>query len=132
VIDSSDVEDAARLVTTKGYGRQAGSKMLLLVNPQEAEQVQTWRAGKTNGADPTAVGAIVAKHDYIPSAGAPAYLEPAGVIVGQPVAADYNRLPVLGSYGELLVIQSEFIPQGYFAVVASGGPSSDVNPVAVR
>ncbi len=132
VIDSSDVEDAARLVTTKGYGRKAGSKLLLLINPAEAEEVQTWRAGKPNGADPGAVGAIVAKHDYIPSAGAPAYLEPLGVVVGQPVSADYNKLPVLGSYGELLVIQSEFLPQGYFTVVASGGPSSDVNPVAVR
>jgi len=97
VIDSSDVEDAARLVTTKGYGRQAGSKLLLLVNPAEAEEVQTWRAGKPNGADPNAANAIVAKHDYVPSAGAPAYLEPYGVIVGQPVAADYNKLPVLGS-----------------------------------
>jgi len=132
VIDSSDVEDAARLVTTKGYGRQAGSKLLLLVNPAEAEEVQTWRAGKPNGADPTAANAIVAKRDYIPSAGAPAYLEPLGVVVGQPVAADYNKLPVLGSYGELLVIQSNFVPAGYFAVVASGGPSSDVNPIAVR
>lgn len=46
VIDSSDVETAIKAVTTKGYGRQPGSKLLLLVNPEEGELVQSWRAGQ--------------------------------------------------------------------------------------
>lgn len=132
VIDSSDVEDAARMVMEKGYGRKAGSKLLLLVNPQEAEEVQSWRAGEETrakyGSEPFAP---VAKRDFIPSASAPAYLQPDNLI-GEAAPGEFNGLPVLGSYGELLVIQSEFIPAGYFTVVATGGPSSDLNPVAFR
>ncbi|MFF8323304.1 hypothetical protein ACH49M_03270 [Rhodococcus qingshengii] len=132
VIDSSDVEDAARMVTSKGYGRKTGSKVLLLVNPQEAEDVRSWRAGEESRAKYGAeLAGPIAKWDFIPSLGAPAYLQPDNV-VGAVAPAEFNRLPVLGSYGELLVIQSEFIPAGYFTVVATGGPSSDLNPVAFR
>ncbi|MFJ7624000.1 hypothetical protein ACIQYZ_34990 [Rhodococcus erythropolis] len=131
VIDSSDVEDAARMVTSKGYGRKTGSRVLLLVNPQEAEDVRSWRAGEPSRAEYAGEPAPVAKWDFIPSLGAPAYLQPDNV-VGAVAPAEFNQLPVLGSYGELLVIQSEFIPAGYFTVVATGGPSSDLNPVAFR
>ncbi|MET8315363.1 hypothetical protein ABZU78_14695 [Rhodococcus erythropolis] len=132
VIDSSDVEDAARMVTSKGYGRKTGSKVLLLVNPQEAEDVRSWRSGEESRAKYGAeLAGPIAKWDFIPSVGAPAYLQPDNV-VGAVAPAEFNRLPVLGSYGELLVIQSEFIPAGYFTVVATGGPSSDLNPVAFR
>lgn len=48
-IDSGDVEDAMRHVTHHGYGLGGGSgHLLLLVNPAEAESVQSWRAGKEN------------------------------------------------------------------------------------
>jgi hypothetical protein len=37
VIDSADVEDAIRLITRKGYGTAANSRILILANPDEAE-----------------------------------------------------------------------------------------------
>jgi hypothetical protein len=37
-----------------------------------------------------------------------------------------------GSYGGALAIQSNFMPNGYAAVVATGGPNSDGNPVGFR
>ena len=43
-------------------------------------------------------------------------------------AADYNGLQVWGSYASALLIQSPFVPKGYVAVVASGGPDSDRQP----
>ena len=46
--------------------------------------------------------------------------------------ADYNGLQVWGSYASALLIQSPFVPKGYVAVVASGGPDSDNNPVGFR
>jgi hypothetical protein len=47
-------------------------------------------------------------------------------------AADYKGLQVWGSYAGALLIQSNFVPVGYVAVVASGGPNPDLKPVAVR
>ena len=41
-------------------------------------------------------------------------------------------MPVLGSYGKAWVLESLVIPQGYFAVVSSGGANSDRNPFALR
>ncbi|QTJ67942.1 hypothetical protein HYG77_21720 [Rhodococcus sp. ZPP] len=132
VIDASDVEDAARLVTAKGYGRTPGSKLLLLVNPQEAERVRSWRAGEeSRPMEGMETAGPIAKWDFIPSEAAPAYLLPDN-IVGAVAPGQFNGLPVLGSYGELFVIQSEFVPAGFFAVVATGGPNSDLNPVAFR
>ena len=46
--------------------------------------------------------------------------------------ADFNGLQVWGSYAGALLIQSNFVPKGYVAVVATNGPNSDLNPVAMR
>lgn len=132
VIDSQDVEAGIRAVTLKGYGRQVGSQLLLLVNPVEGEQVATWRAGEESrpkeGAE---ASGPIAKHDFIPSAGAPAYLLPDNVI-GEVAPKEFGGLPVSGSYGPVWVIESEFVPVGYAAVVATSGANASGNVIAVR
>ncbi|MFD4367949.1 hypothetical protein [Rhodococcus sp. NPDC058521] len=125
VIDSADIEDMIRLVTSKGYGRSAGSQLLILANPQEGEIIQTWKRGEE-----TATG-IVAAHDFILSQTAPAYLTQENII-GKIAPGEYGELPVAGSYGPAWLISSEYVPAGYVAVVASGGPNSDLNPVGFR
>ena len=99
-VDSGDLELAARNVTEHGYGVTANSRLLALMNPAQAEVVSTFKAGVENSTG------IIARHDYIPSAGAPAYLQPDN-IVGQVAPESYNGLAVQGSYGPLWVIQSE-------------------------
>ena len=125
VIDSGDLEQASKLVTEHGFGTTPNSRLLALMNPAQAEVVSTFKAGEEN-----ATG-IVAKHDYIPSAGAPAYLQPDN-IVGQVAPEKYNGLAVQGSYGPVWVIQSDFIPEGYFSVVATYGPNSPDNAIGFR
>lgn len=125
VVDSGDFETAVRRVTEHGYGMDAGSRLLALMNPAQAEVVSQWKAGDEN-----ATG-VVAKHDYIPSAGSPAYLQPDNVI-GQIAPATYNGLRVEGSYGPTLVVQSDFIPENYFAVVATYGPNRKDNAIGFR
>ncbi|MDJ0401741.1 hypothetical protein QNA28_25240 [Rhodococcus rhodochrous] len=125
-LDSADIEDLIRKVNSKGYGRQAGTQLLILANPDESEQIQGWRAGEESRA-----GGPLAKHSFIPSASAPAYLQPEN-IVGQVAPGEYGGLPVAGSYGPAWLIESEFIPAGYVTVVATGGPNSERNPVAFR
>ena len=37
-----------------------------------------------------------------------------------------------GSYGPLWIVRSQYIPEGYFAVVATNGPNNPNNAVSVR
>lgn len=124
-IDSGDLEFAVRNVTEHGYGAEPNARLLALMNPAQAEVVSTFKAGVQNAPD------IIAAHDYIPSAGAPAYLQPDNV-VGQVAPESYNGLKVQGSYGETWIIQSDFIPEDYFAVVATYGANSSDNAIGFR
>ncbi|OMC28190.1 hypothetical protein A5739_02920 [Mycobacterium colombiense] len=124
-IDSGDLETAIRQVTEHGYGTEPNSRLLALMNPAQAEVVASFKAGVQNAPD------IIAKHDYIPSQGAPAYLQPEN-IVGQVAPESYNGLKVQGSYGPVWVIQSDFIPEDYFAVVATYGANSSDNVIGFR
>ncbi|MCV7343794.1 hypothetical protein [Mycolicibacterium rhodesiae] len=124
-IDSGDLEQAAKLVTEHGYGTTPNSRLLALMNPAQAEVVSTFKAGEESASG------IVAKYDYIPSAGAPAYLQPDN-IVGQVAPESFSGLKVQGSYGDVWVIQSDFIPEDYFAVVATYGPNSPDNVIGFR
>lgn len=124
-IDSGDLETAIRQVTEHGFGTEPNSRLLALMNPAQAEVVASFRAGEQNATN------IVAKHDYIPSQGAPAYFSP-DEIVGQVAPESYNGLKVQGSYGPVWVIQTDFIPEDYFAVVATYGANSPNNAIGFR
>jgi hypothetical protein len=128
VIDSQDIEAMIAHCREHGYGTTTGSQMLILAHPDDvdAAAMTSWRANveyRTGGPLP--------KHDFIPSALMPAWIS-AEQIHGPIPAADYNGLQVWGSYASALLIQSPFVPKGYVAVVASGGPGSDNNPVGFR
>lgn len=124
-IDSGDLDTAIRKVIEHGYGLEPNARLLALMNPAQAEVVSTFRAGVENAPG------VAAKHDYIPSAGAPAYFSPEE-IVGQVAPESFNGLKVQGSYGPSWVIQSDFIPENYFAVVATYGPNSSDNVIGFR
>jgi hypothetical protein len=123
-IDPGDLEHAMKAVTEHGYGTEPNARLLALMNPAQAEVVSQFKAG-------VQTGGVTAKHDYIPSAGAPAYLQPDN-IVGQIAPESFNGLKVQGSYGDAFVIQSDFIPEDYFAVVATNGPNSQGNALGFR
>lgn len=114
------------LIRAKGYGRDSSSQLLIIANSVESELIQTWRAGKESR-----TGGPIAKHDYIPSVNAPAYLQPDNII-GQPISGDFFGREVLGSYGPAWLLETPFVPSGYVAVVASGGPNAERNVVGVR
>lgn len=124
-IDSADVEDAAKAVREHGYSSEPGSQLLAFVNPEQLETVSTFRAGMTNN------NGAIAHHDWIPSAGAPAYLQPEN-IMGQIAPAQFNGLKVSGSYGDTWFIASDFVPESYLLVAATYGPNSQNNVVGIR
>ncbi|MDV2476406.1 hypothetical protein F8M49_15670 [Rhodococcus zopfii] len=124
VVDPGDLLDAITAVRSKGFGTTAATRLLVLCHPNEAEEISTFRAGQE-------FSGIPSKFDFIPSASAPAYLADEN-IVGQVAPGEFGGLEVLGSYGPAWIVPSYFVPQGYLAVVATGGPNSSLNPIAFR
>ena len=124
-LDSGDIEAAMRLITIKGYGVAVGSQLVILANPAEAAPIQSWRAGVVLDNTQKAL------YDFVPSSNAPPFLSSENVIGAIP-PADFHGLKVPGAYGKAWLIESNYVPAGYVAVVASGGPGSPDNVVAVR
>ncbi|ORA80669.1 hypothetical protein K3U93_17625 [Mycobacterium malmoense] len=125
VIDSGDLDDAIKTIVEHGYGVAANSKLIAFVNEVEADEISKFRAGEENNNN------IIANHDFIPSQGAPAYLQPDN-IVGQIAPANFNGLRIDGSYGPAYVVRTQYIPAGYLAVVATEGPNSLNNAISLR
>ena len=126
-IDSADIEAMIHHITEHGYGQfgSQGGQLIILANPNEAEDMTFWRAGVeyATGKKP--------KWDFIPSQAAPAYFTTEH-LVGAVSPADFNGLRVLGSYGDAWLIESHYVPAGYVIVAATGGHDSDMNPVGFR
>jgi len=125
VLDASDVETLMRKVSLKGFSAASGRKLLVLVSPDEADEVARFRAGETQ------LDSTISSYDFIPSAAAPPRLTHEQ-IVGDKAPAEWGGLPILGSYGPAYVIESAFMPRGYVAVVASAGPNAAGNPIGFR
>lgn len=126
-LDAADIEQAARNVKRFGYGVEDSSKIILLASPNsiEASGLAGWRAGVEHATDK------VAKYDFVPSSNAPAFWTNQEVRGAVP-PADYAGLPVVGSYGGILVIESHFMHDDYAIVFATGGPGSEKNVVGFR
>lgn len=124
-IDSTDIEEAMKTVRQHGYSSEPGSQMLAFVNPEQLDVVSSFKAGVENN------NGAIAHHDWIPSAGAPAYLQPDN-IMGTIAPATYGGLKVAGSYGETWFIASDFIPEDYLLVAATYGPNSANNVCGIR
>lgn len=125
-LDSEIVEDAIRHITHHGYGLTQNSQLLILANPADGEAIEAWRAGEES-----VPGGPKAKYDFVRSGTAPAYLTDE-TIIGRQAPGSFHNLPVSGSYGPAWLIQHAYVPVGYVAVVASGGPDAQDNPVAFR
>lgn len=127
-LDAADVEQMISHLTEHGYGLHPAVRIVLIVNPLDFDSslISAWRAGVEYR-----TGAPLPKYDFIPSALIPAWIS-AEEIHGSIPNAEYNGLQVWGSYDNALIIKSNYMPQGYAAVIATGGPNSDVNPVGFR
>ena len=127
VLDSEDIEIAIHHIREHGYGTTQAARLLILANPDDvaASQITKWRAGVEYETGKTP------NFDFIVSSNAPAYLSNESVHGSTP-PPDIDGLPVTGSYGSALLIESFFIPAGYVAVVATGGAGADSNVVGFR
>jgi hypothetical protein len=146
VIDSDDVEDMYEHIAHHGYGIEQGTTFVLLCNRDEIRTIRTWRAGVANGTTTTdqegnsvgesrgvVAGQAIATYDFIPAEGQPAMIVPnSDGLLGTRPQSTWNGLPVVGSYGGILIVEEGYIPSGYVVMLGSGGQGDLQNPVGLR
>ncbi|TQM44116.1 hypothetical protein [Pseudonocardia cypriaca] len=120
--DGADLDALISTIREHGYGTQAGSQLVLFLNPDELPPIVAIRAGS---------GTLQAQYDYLPGAAAPAYLTDQ-TIIGDIAPAEIGRLPISGSYGPMWIVATDVMPPDYLLAVATDGPNSDLNPVGFR
>lgn len=123
-LDGNDIIDATRHVQHHGHGDVSrGSRVVVFVNPAEAEVARSITRGATSAVD------------FIPSVNAPAFLTDQ-TIVGDRAPAALGRIPLFGSLGSAWLSENALIPAGYIVAVAVavyGGGGSDQRAVlAIR
>jgi hypothetical protein len=121
-IDSGDLDLVIDDLVSHGYSKQNGMTIVMLVNRREAQVIRTFRVASGDS------------NDFIPAQGTPGMYLPQNVeLFGQgQVSANYRGLNVIGSYGDLMVIEEDTIPAGYTATIATGGRANLNNPVGLR
>lgn len=126
-LDSGDLEEIMNRFNNLGFGLGSGTTQVLLVNTQEANAIRSFKRNEVNA------NTAKALYDFIPSATqAPMLLTtPAGLLGTQP-PNEFEGLPVIGSYGTLLIVQEDYIPAGYVLAFVTGGTASSQNVVGFR
>jgi hypothetical protein len=124
-VDSGDLDQMELLLKEHGYGRQAGSTMILLVNPVQLTTIRSFRV------------ATGSAYDFVANSGQPPWLLPAvtgGIVIpqGTPMPGTVNGLTVVGRYGSWLIVEEDYIPVGYMVGFATGGELNATNPVGIR
>ena len=127
-IDSGDLLEAVKHVREHGFGlTDSNQKLLCMCNERESEEIQSFRANEANN------NSAISKWDFIPASNQPAFvLSGGGQLVGNQPPGEVFNLPSVGSYGPVSIVESSFIPSGYFAVIATTGPGSSSNVIGVR
>ncbi len=127
-IDSTDLLEANKAIREHGYGLVDSDQVLIaLVNEVESEEIQSFCAGVENN------NSAISKWDFIPASNQPVFmLAGGGALVGEQPDGSIFDLPTVGKYGPVYVVESSFVPEGYFSIVAAAGPGNPSNAIGVR
>jgi hypothetical protein len=125
--DIADLQALVDLVGEHGYSVQNGYRVVLMVNKAQGDVIRTIRS-QVNG------GPVGSLYDFVPAAGTSPFLMPVNmqVISGQQPPNSLNGLNVIGSWGDVLIVQDAYIPAGYMVCFATGGQETLNNPIGIR
>lgn len=119
-VTPTNLKTMADALGEHGYTLQAGYRLVLWVNKQETAVIKTFKV--LNGAE----------FDFVPNPnyyGGGVWVPNNGTYVGGP----QGTLPgEIGTYGPWHVVEEEYIPAGYMAGIATGGPNNLANPIGLR
>lgn len=125
-IDSQDLESAVTHIAHHGYGQEQGTQFVHVMNSAQTAVVRTFRQGVT-------INGVVCNYDFIPASNQPALFIPnAEGLLGSQPPTSWQGLPVIGSYGNALIVEEDYIPANYVLTLGSGGSGNLQNPVGLR
>lgn len=118
-VTSANLDTMADHLTHHGYGVDNGTRLVLLLNKQEANTIKTFKVATGAG------------FDFIPSSGygGGVFLTSNAQIIARP---DGEVPGEIGTYGPWHVVQEDYIPAGYMAGIAQGGAFNINNLVGIR
>ena len=117
---SANLTTLATAVGEHGYTLQNGYKLVLWANKQETAVIKTLKV--STGAE----------YDFVPNPnyyGGAVWVPDNGRYVGGPTGAVPGEI---GTYGPFHVVEEPYIPAGYLAAIATGGPDNVQNPIGLR
>lgn len=130
LLNAPDLDDLIELVTEHGYTKTLGYRIVVMINAQEAPRIRAFRSAASNS------GTYDATHgdwDFIPATGTASALLPRDVVLqGQQVANSLAGLTVIGSYGDAVIVQDDYVSPGYLLCFATGGAANLQNPIGFR
>jgi hypothetical protein len=131
-LQPADLEQIIDNLDHHGYSKNNGYTQVALVSKATLNQIRPFRSFA--GANLSAPDATHGLYDFVPTANAnQTLIIPQNVnIVGATPPASFNGMDVMGSYGPLLIIQEDYVPDGYIAAFATGGPDNLGNPIGFR
>lgn len=124
-IVAGDLDEILDDFTAHGYGFENGYRTVVMVHRQEGDVIRTFRSVANGG---------TGKYDFIPAQGQPGQVMTLNQqIIGQSQPANtLAGLMVIGSYGNALIVQDDWLPAGYIIGFVTGGRDSLSNPVGMR
>lgn len=127
VVDQFDLQDMQDQLIHHGYTKGNGYRTVLMANRADTVKMRSFRS-EVNG------GPVGGLYDFIPSTSQPPRLANANTIIiggGQP-AAQLDGMNVIGSYGDILIVEEDYIPAGYLVMFVTGGRDNIQNPIGFR
>lgn len=126
-VRSTDVDRVFDHLEHHGYSKANGAEIVLMVNRAEGDVIRQFRTALTGG---------TAKYDFIPATNTSTFLLPQTFITsdvqGTRPGGQLRGMTVIGSYGDMLIVQEDYIPAGYMVGFATGGQESLTNPIGIR
>lgn len=124
--NSLDLEDAVAHIAHHGYNQEAGTQFVHIMNSAQVATARTFRAGST-------INGVVCNYDFIPAPNQPAlYVPNAEGLLGSRPPTSWRGLPVVGSYGDALIVEEDYTPLNYILTIGTGGSGGLQNPVGLR
>lgn len=126
VVVSTDLDAMWQELNHHGYNRNEGYDLILMVNKAQGDVIRQFRSVANGGS---------ALYDFIPAQGTASFLLPTTLRVaeGQTQPPSQIRgMTVIGSYGEFIVVEEDYIPALYMVAFATGGRESVQNPIGIR
>jgi hypothetical protein len=127
-VNSGDLEEMLDDLEAHGYSAANGYSLVFLTNKAEVNTIRTFKSVQNGG---------TARFDFIPALGTPNFLLPDNFRVnteagGTRPASTYRGIAVAGAYGDAIILVDDFMPAGYMALFATGGPDNVQNPIGIR